>query len=125
MKISTVRRKESYEILTSYDRKLHKYGGPETIKSVDKQVFKTGLHPLIQCFKKPVPIMRHPPHSLQTLFHIAVGLTLFIATEYLFDRAGLDTLADYNEFLTGQQETVILEHTFSAENFGLPPVIFG
>ncbi len=69
--------------------------------------------------------MCHPRHPLRIAFQLVVSFTLFTATEYVMDQAGVDTLADYSEFLTGQQEILILDHTFSAENFALPPALFG
>jgi hypothetical protein len=69
--------------------------------------------------------MCNPHHPLKIALQVVISFTLFTATEYVLDRAGLDTLADYSEFLSGQQESVILDHTFSAENFALPPAIIG
>jgi hypothetical protein len=69
--------------------------------------------------------MCHPHHPLSIAFQLVISFTLFTATEYILDRAGLDTLADYSEFLSGLQETLILGHTFSADNFALPPALFG
>jgi hypothetical protein len=65
------------------------------------------------------------PTPLQIAFRVVASLTMFVATEYVLDVCGLDTLADYSEFLTGQQELVILNNTFNADSFALPPMLFG
>jgi hypothetical protein len=63
--------------------------------------------------------MCHPHSPVRIALQILFSFSIFITTEYILDACGLDTLADYNEFLTSQQETVILGHTFSAEQFAI------
>ncbi len=61
----------------------------------------------------------------QVIFRVATAFLLSTATEYVLEKAGLDTLADYSEFLNGQQELVILNNTVATETFALPPIVFG
>jgi hypothetical protein len=47
----------------------------------------------------------------KTIRKVAVQLTMFAVLECVLDAAGVDTLADYSEFISQEREALIANHT--------------
>lgn len=48
------------------------------------------------------------PQWFQTVAKLTIKTTLFLATEWLLGSVGLDTLADYTEFLSSQADLMLV-----------------
>ncbi|MGI0495220.1 hypothetical protein ACN4EG_25865 [Alkalinema pantanalense CENA528] len=59
----------------------------------------------------------HQPHHqtspkwFQTVAKLTIKTTLFLATEWILGSVGLDTLADYTEFLSSQADLMLVSQT--------------
>ncbi|MEB3293607.1 MAG: hypothetical protein VKJ24_10640 [Synechococcales bacterium] len=51
----------------------------------------------------------------KTVAKLAFQTVMFIATEALLGSTGLDTIADYSEFISHQEDTITLSYTYSVE----------
>ncbi|OUC12284.1 MAG: hypothetical protein B0A82_23515 [Alkalinema sp. CACIAM 70d] len=48
------------------------------------------------------------PQWFQTVAKLTIKTTLFLATEWILGSVGLDTLADYTEFLSSQADLMLV-----------------
>jgi hypothetical protein len=63
------------------------------------------------------PPIRLPSGS--AIAKLALHVAAFVATECLLNVAGLDTLADYYEFLNGERAIAVINHSLFTANAGL------